>query len=247
MPALQQLRHNQGLRPQIIFTSDFHELVRGDLIPGTCVLKYDPLRLIEVGDAAQETHHIRAYVRFHPNGSEWQGVMTLPSGEPLAALADPSGQGYMLSVSFDIPKGCDELEIWFSCTHEDGQTHWDSANGKNYWLRFGLADILIEDAKIKSSRKKADPTDTFELSITTDPGVDSVELRWWMTNHPDTPRKSVSLVASGSNADRKKWTCPEAGISVAKGAVVAYDLVYYLHGRKHTDDNQGSWYIASSK
>ena len=54
------LRANQGSRPQITFTSDFHELVTGDLVPGPCALRYDPLRLVELGDDADEPHHIRA-------------------------------------------------------------------------------------------------------------------------------------------------------------------------------------------
>jgi hypothetical protein len=31
---------------------------------------------------------------------------------------------------------------------------------------------------------------------------------------------------------------------VPVGAVVAYDLVYYVGDRKFTDDNQGRWYLS---
>ena len=34
-------RRGQGYKPKLIFTSDFHELVNGDLIPGPCLLRYD--------------------------------------------------------------------------------------------------------------------------------------------------------------------------------------------------------------
>lgn len=239
-----QRRQNQGSRPQITFTSDFHELVQGDLVPGPCVLRYDPLRLIELGDAADESHHIRAYVRFHPTGSEWQGVMELPAGAPLADLADITGNGFMLTTTFTIPEGCDELEVWFSCTHDDGKTHWDSDHGKNHWLRFGLADIAIDTAKVKTKKAKTSVNDTLEFALNTAEKIDSVEVRWRMTNHPGVPRKVTPLVPGATKGSRRQWTSPGDGIPVAKGAVIAYDIVYRVQDRTHTDDNQGRWYIA---
>jgi hypothetical protein len=238
-----QLRQNAGSRPQITFTSDFHELVQGDLVPGPCVLRYDPLRLVTLGDAATETHHIRAYVRFHPGGSEWQGAMELPAGLPLADLADASGQGFMLTTTFNIPAGADELEVWFSCTHDDGQTHWDSDHGKNHWLRFGLADLSLKTAKVKSSKKKTAAQDALEFEFATKPKVESVEVRWRVTSIPGFPRQTSHLVATPTAAG-KTWTAPAGGIPVPKGATVAFDVVYGVAGRQHTDDNQGRWYIA---
>ena len=41
----------EGLPPQITFTSDFHELMRGDLRPGTDMrLRYDPARIVPPGE-----------------------------------------------------------------------------------------------------------------------------------------------------------------------------------------------------
>ena len=239
-----QLRQNAGFRPQITFTSDFHELVTGDLVPGPCELRYDPLRLVTAGDAATEHHNIRAYVRFHPVGSEWQGTMDLPSGLPLAALADSTGQGFMLKTTFDIPQGCDELEVWFSCTHDDGRTHWDSDMGKNHWLRFGIADLTLKAAKIKIAKKKTAAQDTFELDIATKSKVESVSVRWRLTNSPQAPRVITALTCSSDTATGKTWASPDGGIPVPKGAVVAFDIVYTVEGRAFTDDNQGRWYIA---
>lgn len=238
-----QLRQNKGSRPQITFTSDFHELVQGDLVPGPCVLRYDPLRLVTIGDAATENHHIRAYVRFHPVGVEWQGTMELPEGLPLADLADATGQGFMLTTTFDIPEGCDELEVWFSCTHDDGQTHWDSDHGKNHWLRFGLADLALKSAKVKAAKKKTAAQDALEFEFATKAEVASVNVRWRLTNRPQAPRVVTPLV-SASTATGKTWSAPEGGIPVPKGAVVAFDVVYRIDGRDFTDDNQGRWYIA---
>lgn len=239
-----QLRQNAGSRPQITFTSDFHELVQGDFVPGPCLLRYDPLRLVSLGDAATEHHHIRAHVRFHPIGSEWQGVMDLPAGLPLADLADTTGDGFMLTSTFDLPAGCEDLEIWFSCTHDNGETHWDSDHGKNHWLRFGLADLSLKKAKIKTTKKKTAAEDDLEFEIGTKPAVESVNVRWRLTNSPQTPRQVSSLVCATETPAGKTWTAPEGGIPVPKGAVVAFDVVYQVQGRTHTDDNQGRWYIA---
>jgi hypothetical protein len=239
-----QLRQNTGARPQITFTSDFHELVQGDLVPGPCVLRYDPLRLVTLGDAAHETHHIRAYVRFHPVGSEWQGSLELPSGLPLADLADPTGQGFMLSTTFEIPKGCDELEVWFSCTHDDGETHWDSDFGKNHWLRFGLADLALKTAKVKPAKKKNIAQDALEFEFATKPKVEAVNVRWRVTSNPAIPRQITALVPTASTPDGKTWSSPAGGIPIPKGATVAFDVVYRVGDRAFTDDNQGRWYIA---
>ena len=239
-----QLRQNHGSRPQITFTSDFHELVQGDLVAGPCVLRYDPLRLVTLGDAATEHHNIRASVRFHPVGGEWQGTLDLPAGLPLADMADATGQGFMLSTTFNIPAGCDELEVWFSCTHDDGQTHWDSDLGKNFWLRFGLADLVLKTAKIKTAKKKTSAQDSLEFEFATKAKVESVNVRWRLTNYPHTPRVVSALVCDASTATGKTWTSPEGGIPVPKGGVVAFDVVYRVEGRDFTDDNQGRWYIA---
>ena len=238
------LRANQGSRPQITFTSDFHELVTGDLVPGPCALRYDPLRLVELGDAADEPHHIRAYVRFHPSGAEWQGSMELPAGLPLADLADPTGQGFMLGTTFDIPEGTDELEVWFSCTHDGGATHWDSDFGKNHWLRFVLADLTIKSVKVKPAKTKAAAQDVLEVDLVTKAKIDSVSLRWRITSQQGSPRQVTPLVVSSLTGAGKNWAAPFDGIPVPKGATVAYDVVYTVEGRTFTDDNQGRWYIA---
>lgn len=239
-----QLRYNKGAGPQITFTSDFHELVTGDLVPGPCVLRYDPLRLVELGDTEDEAHQIRAHVRFHPGGAEWQGKLELPAGVPLADLADPTGDGYMLSTTFELPEGCEELEIWFSCTHKDGSVHWDSDYGKNHWLRFNLADLKIGKAKIEAKTRDRQPQDTLVLEVAAKPAIDAISVRWRATSIPHFQRQVADLVAGEQGKAGRKWTTRGAGIPVPKGATVVFDLVYKSGERTYTDDNQGRWYVA---
>ncbi len=240
-----QPRQNERSRPQITFTSDFHELVQGDLIPGPCVLRYDPLRILEINEAVEQSHVIRAHTRFHPGGSEWHGALTLPAGLPLAEMADPTGQGIMLTTTFDIPNGTTELEVWFSCTHPDGYTHWDSDFGKNYWLRFGLKDLNIEFAKVHHpAASRPTPVDVFEFKCSSRPSVDSMSLRWRVTSIPGFVRQTTALVNAPDGPEAKIWSTPTGGIEVPEGATIAFDIVYSVRGRSYTDDNQGRWYIA---
>ena len=237
------LRANQGRRPQITFTSDFHELVEGDLIAGPCVLRYDPLRLVSA-ETYPHDHHVSAHVRFHPNLGSWDGVMTLPAGVPLAVLADPAGQGFMLETVFTIPNGCQELEAWFSCTHDDGTVHWDSKMGRNYWLRFPLKDLEIRRAA--NVKKTGTGHDALELEIGSAAATERVDVRWRFTHPAGVPRKTTTLVAHSDREGRKIWNTPPGGIPIAEGATVVFDVVYTIGGHQFTDDNQGNWYLVEN-
>ncbi len=142
-------RRGKGQRPQIIFTSDFHELVRGDLMPGQCVLRYDPHRIVppeEIVGLPQSQRPITGHLRFHPGGQVWEGEMRFAPGSRLVADNDPTGQGTMLEIEFHLPPGCDELECWFSYAGGSGKTLWDSDLGSNFWLRFPTHDLQITTA-----------------------------------------------------------------------------------------------------
>lgn len=234
-------RQNQGKRPQITFTSDFHELVQGDLVPGPCVLRYDPLRIVPETDRGGE-HHIEVHVRFHPGGSEWHHVLTVPRAAPLKTLADPAGQGYMLEAAFDLPPHCNELEVWFSCKHPDGRVDWDSDFGKNHWLRFALHDLELGRAAVVGSRGAA--LDHLDLDVTSVRDVDAIDVRWRATSVPGSGRSRASLRCVSTVAGRKRWQPDPSGILVPHGATLAFDLVYRVGPREFTDDNQGRWYIA---
>ncbi|MFD0892868.1 hypothetical protein KBB96_15710 [Luteolibacter ambystomatis] len=238
-------RQSKGRRPQITFTQDGHELVQGDLIPGPCVLRYDPLRLISADEADDDKHEIHAHLRFHPSGQTWEGTLAVPQDAPLAEMASPTGQGYMLETKFELPVGTDEIEAWFSCAHDDGQTHWDSDDNKNHWLRFALHDIIEVKATVKEPDKANPAQSKLELDIVTIPQVTAVTARHTLPSFPDRPRVEMQLVPiDGAKDGNKRWGAPPEGIPVPVAAAVAFDLVYTVGDRKFTDDNQGRWYLA---
>jgi len=233
-------RQNKGCLPKIYFTSDFHELVVGDLRPGPCVLQYDPLRLVGAFTHGRVLE-VWSFVRFHPCGGGWEGVASVPARMPLGWLADPTGQGYMLESTFPIPPGCDELEVWFSHKNHEGNIVWDSEFGQNYWLRFSLHDLDIKKAKIQAGNSAAD---RLEVEVESVPCVERIDLRWRQANVPSFPRQTASLAGVQTPGKSKVWSAAAEGIAIPKKATVLFDLVYYVGGRKFTDDNQGNWYIA---
>lgn len=240
-------RRSKGRLPQIIFTSDFHELVRGDLLPGPCVLRYDPHRVVPPGEMKSlpaTQRPITANVRFHPAGGFWAGEMRFAPGSRLVDDYDPTGQGTMLETQFPLPEGCEELECWFSYVGEVGEARWDSAMGANFWLRFPAHDLDLQRAELIARPQEAQ--DQLEVELESVPDVDSVEVRWRYTQISGTPRQQRALEESAAAGGRKSWSTPDGGIPVASGTPVVLDLLYTVGGHTFTDDNDGTWYLVSS-
>src|SRR4051812_34045965 len=104
-------RRGKGHKPKLIFTSDFHELVRGDLVPGPCVLRYDPHRIVphsELVSLPATQRHVTAHLSFRPTGGSWTGDMRFAPATKLLVDPDPAGQGTMLETRFSLPDGCEE-------------------------------------------------------------------------------------------------------------------------------------------
>jgi len=235
----------KGQRPQIVFTSDFHELARGDLLPGTCVLRYDPHRIVppeEISGLPATQRPINAHVRLHPTGAIWEGAMRFRPASRLIADYDPTGQGTMLEIECPLREGNDELECWFSYSDNRGQTQWDSDMGANFWVRFPTHDLTVRTAEIIARPTHA--FDLFKLEVESVPSVATIVVRWRYTNAINAARYKCPLVASPLSKG-KLWTLPEEGANVASNTPVAVDLVYTVSGHEYTDDNQGTWYVVS--
>jgi hypothetical protein len=124
---------------------------------------------------------------------------------------------------------------------DQGRTQWDSAMGANYRLRFPSFDLDIRSAEVVAHAGA--PLDRFVLEVQSVPDVESVTVRWRYTNAINDARyqRPLSVTVHG---DHKHWSLG-AGADVASDTPLAFDLVYTVAGRKHTDDNQGTWYIVS--
>lgn len=238
-------RRGKGQDPQCVFTSDFHQLVRGDLLYGRCVIRYDPHRIVphdEIPTLPATQQPILAAVRFHPAGTVWQGELRFPAGSGIVPDEDPTGQGTMLEIECGIPEGCDELECWFSYVDSTGQTRWDSAGGSNFWLRFPTHDLEIMKAEISGAPGGA--LDTFHLEVESLPAVASIAVRWRYANAINDARHQQALVEAEEGA-KKRWTLPAASAGVAWDTPLAFDLVYSVNGHFYTEDNGGGWFVVA--
>jgi hypothetical protein len=237
-------RRGQGYKPRLTFTSDFHELVFGDLIPGPCTLRYDPFRIVprnEVPLLPKTQRPVTAHIRFHPSGQLSEIEMHFRPAEWLNVDEDPVGDGTMLQARFDLPEGCRELECWFSYLDNHGETKWDSAMSANYWLRFATFDLEITEAAIATRPNL--PLDLFRLEVQSLPEVTAIDVRWRYTTAINDARYQRPLDVTFLEG-HKKWSLG-AGADVASDTPLAFDLVYFVDGNKYTDDNQGTWYVVS--
>jgi hypothetical protein len=146
----------------------------------------------------------------------------------------------MIETEFPLPAGCEELECWFSYEDTSGQTHWDSAMGANFRLRFPTHDLRL----LRGEVIKAHGTgiDRLEIELESVPAVETVGLRYRLTQPSGYPGRECALVSS---ADHRSWTTPAGGTPVPANATIVFDLVYTIGGRRFSDDNEGTWFLAN--
>jgi hypothetical protein len=208
-------------------------------------MRYDPWRIVprsEVLYLPASQRPVQAHINFYPMGGFWEGELRLRPGTAIEPVPDPTGQGTMLRGEFLLPAGCEELECWFSYVDDAGQTHWDSAMGANFWLRFPAHDLnLLRGAVVKLP---GEGVDRLEVELESIPAVETIDLRWRFTQPADQPRRQCALISSAARDTHKGWTTPVGGVPVPSGATVVFDLVYTVGGHKYTDDNEGTWFLA---
>jgi hypothetical protein len=108
--------------PEIFFTNDWHEILRGNLIPGgEFKISYDTIRLPNRRMIYQgmPSWSILAYIKFKENGKIDYKTLTV-------------GQEGIVTLLFDIPKDSEEVIIWFVNSDESGGADYDSNYGSNY-------------------------------------------------------------------------------------------------------------------
>jgi len=241
------MRMGRGKAPQITFTLDFHQLVSGELAPGTtCAVRYDPLRIVPPGDGCRlgdPARPVTGYFAFRADApAAVEVALHSPSGIHDDPDVDVTGQGSALVGEFEIPDDAEEVVAWFSFADSAGETRWDSNGGANYHFRFVLRELQILAADIETDAKEA--TSRFHLEVSAPAAATRVTARYRVMNaQPPGERQEVELTRAGDADDGGVlWTLP--GLQVPHGAVVAYDLVYVVGGRSHKDDNHGRYHLA---
>lgn len=241
------MRMGRGQAPQITFTLDFHQLVTGELAPGTrCGVRYDPLRIVppddgyRVGDPARP---VVGHFAFHPGAAPAVEVaLHSPSGVHDAPDVDITGQGSALVGELEIPGDAEEVIAWFSFVDSAGETRWDSAGGANYHFRFTLRELHIHAADVEDDAESGAGRFTLEVSVPA--AATRVAARYRIVNaRPPGERQEVELIRAGEADDGGVlWTLP--ALQVPHGAVLAFDVVYVVGGRTFKDDNHGRYHLA---
>jgi hypothetical protein len=237
----------RGKAARLIFTLDFHELLKGDLEPGNlCTLAYAPNRIVPDDEVSSQAYNVRpvvAHLQFHQSAPPISLPLAGWRGDPMIALTETDEDGAVLRTTFTVPSDAEWVMVWFSYTDSDGHTLYDSDFGKNFMFRFLARDLMLLEAAVVSEAGR--PTATFICRVSTAPEVDSVRVRYRITNQrPEPPRRVVEL-SQGPGPDvsaRRIWEARD--ITVPPHSTLAFDLQYFVGDRIFKDDNQGQYFLA---
>ena len=240
------LRYNAGEPASIVFTSDFHELLKGELLPGNfCGISYDPLRIAppECGFIHGSTEHpVVAHVLFAPGGIPLQIVLTSEAGILRNPVESISGQGSMLCGAFQVPADAAGISIWFTYVDAAGHIHYDSDYGKNYNFRFATLDITLRQAVVTSDPQT--PYSGFGVEVAAIPSVTAVGVRFNVVNNPDFKKVDIPLTDTGNTDDTGKRIWSVFGVAVPYQSIVRFKLFYVIEGVRYKDDDSGRYFIA---
>jgi hypothetical protein len=241
---------------RLIFTLDFHELLKGDLEPGRpCLLAYAPNRIVPDDEVNAQAYNVRpvvAHLQFRRNAPPISLPLPGWRGDPMIALTETDEDGAVLSTTFTVPPDAEWVMAWFSYADSDGHTLYDSDFGRNFMFRFLARDLILLEAAVVSETGR--PTATFICRVAIAPAVDSVRARYRITNQrPEPSRRAVELhQAAGLDISGR----PEAGsqdgmdiwetrdVTVPPDSTLAFDLQYSVGDRIFKDDNQGQYFLA---
>lgn len=230
----------------LLFTADFHELIKGKLSPGMpCRVNYDPLRFsLQYPIYAQQFDSMKVVCHciYLPENSIIDCPMISEYGIVKQPVIEMDGTGSMLSCNLNIPANTTELTVWFTALTSDGSVLYDSEFGQNFHFRFKETDIISTDVGIANGN---DGMDWVHGKFVTNGDVQSVELRYRLVNSMNNAENIIALILDESDGNSNKtWELNK--FPVPFGSVLAYDYSYYIDGKRYKDDNNGNYFIVSA-
>jgi hypothetical protein len=232
--------------PHILFTYDFHQLVYGELLADRdCTLSYDPFRIVPADDSYQfgdPSRPIIAHVQCQPSPSVHDIVLQSRMGKLYDIDIDYTGQGSMLHGQFHLLAYCEEVVAWFSYQDRTGRTRWDSDYGANYRFRFVSEDLKFLNSEVESG----DAVDQLKVQLAAAPEIERVIVRYRIVNDLIKPTQEYLVELSPTNQRDSDGGCLwSLAIPLPHGAVVAYDILYFVRGRRFKDDNSGRYFVVA--
>jgi hypothetical protein len=232
----------------LIFTRDFHELLRGRLSHGSnCTISFDPARIVPAGDPYQfgdPNRPVIAHIQFGTAAPVFDLPLESRVGIQEYVPKTFMGEGPMLTGVFKVPDEANKVIIWFTFVSSDGQTCFDTEYGQNYEFRFLHRDFKLLDSAVTG--KSDDPLHRFGLQVEADESIERITIRYRVVNGSDPKvEKEADLQRTEAHTGDgcSIWTIQD--ILVPYNAVVAFDLRYLIDGRWIKSDNQGNYYLAT--
>jgi len=239
-------RNFAGLPPRITFTADYHELVRGDLRPGSQVtLRYDPVRIVSPGEGytfGDPMHRIVAHVVFPPHTAVVAVPLHSPSGVLTHPDIDATGGGDMLVGAIDIPTDAAGMVLWFSHQGPYNPVNYDSDYGHNFHFGFPSRQIRLVETTVHEGRSGR--PSSFTARVAAAPEVRRVLLRMRLVGTPRSAGSEHDLKRSGKR-ETDGWPVWELDpIEIPPQGVVQFKLYYWTDHVRYKDDNSGLYYLA---
>lgn len=232
--------------PRITFTSDFHELLYGDLRPGAeLVVRYDPKRIVPEGEPyrfGDPNSPIVAHVAFRAGQAPMSKTLVSPAGVLDHPNADATGRGPMLQASFSVPENAEEVVLWFTYAGASSGMHHDTDEGRNFRFGFVSEQITLLSADVVSDPQT--PYSGFSVRVAAVPAVDRVSVRFRVVGDPQFGKQDLDLGKTGDSAPSGWPIWALSGCAVPYRAVVHFKLFYWIAGTRYKDDNNNQYYLA---
>ena len=235
-----------GQPARITFTSDFHELLTGDLRPGRPLhVSYDPRRLAESGEsiaAGDPYRPIALHARFRAGGPEISVPLESPAGHIHTPLDETTTRAATLCAGIAVPEDAAFVSLWFTGTAADGGGRVDDDHGRTFLMRFPSLDIGTVTATVTGGRKGG----TFAVTVPARSDVGRVTVRYRVVNAPGHPKGEFDLTrATGVDPDgegRLPWS---GGAPVPSGSsVVRFKIHYWVGEARFKEDNASAYFLA---
>jgi hypothetical protein len=238
-------RIHAGKPAQITFTCDFHELVSGDLRPGSAVeVRYDPKRIVPKGEwyiFGDRGRPITAHACFRDGEQPILQPLESKAGVVVHPDIDVTGQGSMLSTSFSVPEDAERVTLWFSYPSTAGDTRYDSDYGANYCFGFPCRHVAVLGATVTTDPETS--SGRFVLSVAVDAVVEDVSARFYVVADPACAKSDASLRRT-EEIDRLGRAIWSVTVPAPRGAVVRFKIFYRIGRHRFKDDNGGHYYLA---
>lgn len=241
------MKRTQTNRPaRLTFTYDHHELLRGDLRPGSEVsIRYDPKRIVPDGEPyvfGDPGTPITAHVAFHAGEAPVTQPVISEAGVVAEPIVDATGEGSMLTCTFKVPDDAAEMIVWFEYAGHGGAVHYDSDNGSNFRFSFVSRELRIVAADVVPGSLANQSVFTLEVACNT--LVERVLVRARGVNHPEI-NQEIELTRTGAVSSDPQgwphWTLPMTAVPL--GTIIQFKLHYWMWNVRYKDDNGGLYYL----